>query len=222
MSNFEKELLDIIVEKETVLFEIERVLFTKRYKLSQKHFEIFAVQSITMVYAIWEGFVQQACQLYISELNQQKIEFHRFSDGIVIFHMESKFRQLREYPDKDKRKTAFYLELEQFFANKHHDLSSTINTESNVGFEVLNKILNKLSLETFTPYWENYQHPTSLEQSLTNFLRYRNGVAHGGDTSSEEKVTHDVYVKYKNMVVDLMYGIHSRMITGLDEKSYLK
>ncbi len=67
MSDFEEKLLEIIEERQTVLFEIERALFTKRYKLSKKHFEIFAVQSVTMIYSIWEGFIQQAFQLYITD-----------------------------------------------------------------------------------------------------------------------------------------------------------
>jgi len=66
MFDFEKELLEIIEEREMVLFEIERTLFTKRYNLSRKHFEIFAVQSIAMIYSIWEGFIQQTFQLYIT------------------------------------------------------------------------------------------------------------------------------------------------------------
>ncbi|MCP4353276.1 MAG: hypothetical protein GY795_48110 [Desulfobacterales bacterium] len=54
------------------------------------------------------------------------------------------------------------------------------------------------------------------------FLRYRNGIAHGGDISSEEKVTQEVYKKYKNLLTDLMYEIRFKMITGLEDKTFLK
>jgi len=159
MSDFEKKLLEIIEERETVLFEIERALFTRRYNLSQKHLEIFAVQSITMIYSIWEGFIQQAFQLYITELNSKEIEFKNFRDEIVIFHIENTFKQLREYPEKENRKVKFYSELNNFFSNKYHSLYSQINTENNVSFEILNKILKSFCLKPFDEHWKNYRHP---------------------------------------------------------------
>ena len=55
IEEFETKLIGLIEERQTVIFEIERALFTKRYKLSNKHFEIFAVQSIAMLYSITTG-----------------------------------------------------------------------------------------------------------------------------------------------------------------------
>ncbi|HAO20803.1 MAG TPA: hypothetical protein DCQ37_10285 [Desulfobacteraceae bacterium] len=223
MFDFEKELLEIIEEREMVLFEIERTLFTKRYNLSRKHFEIFAVQSIAMIYSIWEGFIQQTFQLYITELNRKKVELQDFSDEIIIFHMENTFKQFKDYPQKEKRKTNFYSQLSLFFLTKNYTLYSQINTEDNLGFDILNKILKTFSLDPFTEHWKKYKHPNpNLKESLNTFLRYRNGVAHGGDISSEEKVTQEVYVKYKNLVRDLMYEIQLKMVTGLKDKTYLR
>jgi len=223
MFDFEKELLEIIEEREMVLFEIERTLFTKRYNLSRKHFEIFAVQSIAMIYSIWEGFIQQTFQLYITELNRKKVELQDFSDEIIIFHMENTFKQFKDYPQKEKRKTNFYSQLSLFFLTKNYTLYSQINAEDNLGFDILNKILKTFSLDPFTEHWKKYKHPNpNLKESLNTFLRYRNGVAHGGDISSEEKVTQEVYVKYKNLVRDLMYEIQLKMVTGLKDKTYLR
>ncbi len=89
--------------------------------------------------------------------------------------------------------------------------------------EVLNKLLKTFSLEPFVQHWDKYKHPASnLKESLTTFLRHRNGVAHGGDISSEEEVTQEVYKKYKNLVLDLMHEIHVKMVTGLQNRTYLK
>ena len=60
MNDFDVAIQEAIEERLTVLFEIERSIFTKRYSLSLKHQEIFATQSISMFYSIWEGFVQTA------------------------------------------------------------------------------------------------------------------------------------------------------------------
>ena len=40
---------------------------------------------------------------------------------------------------------------------------------------------------------------------LDTFIRYRNGVVHGGEVSSKEKVIQDVFSKYRILIEDLMY-----------------
>ena len=189
MEEFEQKILELIEEREKNLFEIERTLFTKRYKLSQIHFEIFAVQSITMIYAIWEGYTQRAFQLYISELNSLDMNFNEFNNEIKTFHLENQFKQFNEYPRKDTRKYAFFDALFNFNRQDKHNLYPKINTQSNLGFDTLNSILKAFKLELFTK-WHTYTYPSkSLEDQLTMFLEYRNGIAHGGDISSNEKVT---------------------------------
>jgi len=64
--------------------------------------------------------------------------------------------------------------------------------------------------------------PDSLQETMTTFLRYRNGIAHGGDISSEEKVAIDVFIKYKLLVNDLMYEILNKMSDGIQTKRYEK
>jgi len=221
MNELSKRIQDIIEERQKVLFELERVLFTKRYNLSKKHLEILAVQSIPIVYSIWEGFIQTVFGLYIDELNKLNINFNQFSDEIIIHHMESTFKQLIEYPQQPSKKINYFNKLERFYNNEKVELSRLINTESNVGFEVLNKLLKNFSLEVFPKHWGQYTHPSpNLEETLLTFLRYRNSVAHGGDITSEESVTQEVFVKYKNLVINLMYSIHDRMIAGLENETY--
>ncbi|MBW1649684.1 MAG: hypothetical protein JRJ44_03195 [Deltaproteobacteria bacterium] len=223
MSDFENELLKIIEERQSALFEIERVVFTKRYNLSRKHFEIFSIQSIAMIYSIWEGFIQNAFRLYLDELNKKKIEFQKFGDSIVIFHMENTFKQLKLYPQKDNGKISFYLKLKDFFSNKYHPVSSKIDLKNNVNFEVLNKILKAFCLKPFKTHWKDYNHPNpNLKDCMYDFLRYRNSVAHGGDISSYEKVTHKVYKKYKKLVIDLMYEIQNKIAAGIKDETFLK
>lgn len=223
MIDFEKEHLNLIEDRVSVLFEIERVLFTKRYKLSKKHLDIFTVQSIAMIYSIWEGFIQQSFQLYIRYLNSLNIKFNEFSDGITMFHMENTFKQLKEYPEKNNKKIRYFESLEKHFLQEYHEIYSVIDTNSNVSFEVLNSLLEQFSLGKFPEHWDKYTYPNpNLRQTMSTFLRYRNGVAHGGDISSEEKVTKEVFNRYRALVNDLMYEIHLKFIDGIDHKVYLK
>ena len=223
MIDFESEHWSLIEERQHVLNEIERVLFTKRYKLSKKHLDIFTVQSVAMIYSIWEGFIQQSFQLYIKYLNSLNIKFKEFSNEIIMFHMENTFKQLREYPDKSSKKIKYFESLEKHFLEEYHEIYSVIDTGSNVSFEVLNSLLEQFSLEKFPEYWDIYTYPNAnLKQTMSTFLRYRNGVAHGGDISSEEKVTQEVFNKYKLLVNNLMHEIHLKFIFAINNKVYLK
>ncbi len=215
------KLLDLIEQKETVFFEIERVLFTKRYKLSKKHSNIFSVQSISMIYSIWEGFIQQAFQLYIDKLNTLNIDFNNLSANIRIFHIENSFKQFTQYPKNSNKKNEFYNNLEIFFSKKQHILYRQINTQNNISFKILNHLLNSFCLLPFNKYWKTYNYPNpNLEEQMNTFLRYCNGIAHGGDISSEEKVSQLVYKKYRLLIADLMYEIRNKMIAGINTESY--
>ena len=223
MDDFDVAIQEAIEERLTVLFEIERATFTKRYSLSLKHQEIFATQSISMIYSIWEGFVQTSFNLYIDELNKIDIEFHTFCDGIVIYHMENSFRQLREYPNKDKQKIKFFKDIKAFHNGSSKPISRVVNTQSNVSFSVLNKLLKTFSLEQFPEHWKDYKHPNpNLKESMDFFLKLRNTVAHGGDLVSEEKVNQNVYNRFRNLVRDLMYEIRLKMLDGLERQTFLQ
>ena len=81
----------------------------------------------------------------------------------------------------------------------------------------------QFSLQPFPEHWGSYTYPnTNLKETLNTFLRYRNGVAHGGDVSSEEKITQDVYAKYRMLVNDLMYATHDKFLEGIQNRTYMK
>lgn len=221
--DFEEEHQELLSDYEKAASEIEYIIFTKRYHLAKKHVAILSTQSISMLYSYWEGYVQKSFQLYAEYINEQRVSFNDFSDDIKVRYMDSNFKQFRDYPKKKEKKINFFALLKHHYEEDIHEIPAVVNTESNVSFEVLNKLLEQFSLETFPEYWGDYRHPNpSLKEMMNTFLRYRNGVSHGGDISSEEKVTQEVYSKYRIMVKDLMYEMHNRFLNGISEQPYLK
>jgi hypothetical protein len=221
MHDLDIALQEAIEERSTVLFEIERALFTGRYSLSSKHQEIFSTQSISMIYAVWEGFVQTSFNLYIDELNKINLEFYDFCDDIIIYHIENSFKQFKDYPASEKKKIKFFKELKNFHVGDNYSISRIINTQSNVSFNVLNKLLKTFSLAPFPEHWKDYKHPNpNLKESMDLFLRLRNTVAHGGDLVSDEKVNQSVYGRFNRLVTDLMYEIRLKMLDGLAGKTF--
>jgi hypothetical protein len=97
------------------------------------------------------------------------------------------------------------------------EFSATVNTESNVGFEVLNKILQKLGLEKIQEYPEPRY---SLKAELKHLLEVRNAIAHGND--SAVVVKRDDLDKVIKLVEILMDLILEKIINGIETKAYLK
>ena len=71
--DFEDKSIILIEESQEVITEIERAIFTNRYNLSIKHFKIFSKNSISILYSIWEGFIQKIFGLYIDEINKEEL-----------------------------------------------------------------------------------------------------------------------------------------------------
>ncbi|NER08009.1 MAG: hypothetical protein F6K17_38395, partial [Okeania sp. SIO3C4] len=179
--------------------------------------------SIAMAYAIWEGFIQTAFSNYLEELSKKGKHILEFKEQFLVFDIENRFKQLFEYPKNSSKKAEFFGKLKEYFDKESHELYSPIDTESNVGFDVLNKIMLSFCLDKFPEHWKTYRGPEpSLKVMLKRFLDYRNAIAHGQDITSQEKVTQQVYAKFRGLVLDLMYEIQDRMLKALEEESYLK
>ncbi|MFO0055478.1 MAG: hypothetical protein ACK53Q_21435, partial [Dolichospermum sp.] len=75
-------------------------------------------------------------------------------DSIIIYHIESTFPQFKQYPDADKfnKKVNFFNRLSVFYKTNPLEISPKINTESNVGFKVLNRILTDFNLDKIIEY----------------------------------------------------------------------
>jgi hypothetical protein len=214
-----------IEERSRAIYVIERVFFTGLYNFNNRHKEVLLIHTIPILYSLWEGFIQHSFQSYIDWLNRQPIRYEDLKDSIAVTYVEKCFPQFNSYPSsepkKNTKKRSFFRDLNFFFAKEKIAIPRVVNTESNVSFNVLNGLLLTYSLEVFPEYYKQYTNPTNLKSILDTFLRYRNGIAHGGDVSSEDKITHDTFVKYKDLVLFLMAEVESRIINGAENNSHL-
>lgn len=137
--------------------------------------------------------------------------------------MENSFKQFKEYPQKSGKKAHFFNELSMFYEEDVHTLYPKVDTESNLGFDVMNRLLEQFGVKKFPECWEEYKYPNlTLKVMLKDLLRYRNAISHGGDLTNEEIVTQDVYNKYKKLIIDLMYGVHDALMEAINFETYKK
>ena len=220
---FIKEHLDLIDEYCVDMATIERAIYINANVFTSTQRDILFTHSIAMLYSIWEGFVTKSFSLYIDFINGQGISYDRLNGNLLIYIMEHRFKQFKEYPEKDNKKTKFFTELYAHCQSGIPQIEHIVDTEDNVGFEVLNKLLKAFGLKEFNERWKSYNYPRpTLKDIMKTFLIYRNAVAHGGDISNEEAMTQDKYNIYRTLIRDLMYGMHERFLDGISEKTYMK
>ena len=222
MVDFASEHANSISESCADMLNIERAVFINSSSFMQAQKVLLAKHSVVILYSIWEGFVTKSFQLYIEYLNNQMLTYDKLIDSILIYNMENRFRQFKNYPIDINKKGKFISSLYNHCQSNIVQIPTMVNTESNVDFKVLNRLLCTFGLETFPENWEEYKYPqTSLKVTLNDFLRYRHTVAHGGDIA-EEEITQKNYSKYRKLVRDLMYGMHDKFLYGISNETYKK
>ena len=122
-----------------------------------------------------------------------------------MFNTELRFRQFRQYPLKHTHKASFFEKLRQFYKAETFEIIPIVSTESNVGFKVLNRIMEDFNLETIPDYpkpKENY----SLKQELDRFLlKIRNDIAHGNNPITVKREDLERAIILVEMLMDLVY-----------------
>ena len=179
--------------------------------------------SIPAIYAIWEGFVTTVFRTYIATLNELNLTFDSVCEPILVYHFEKSFSQLKEYPKDNDKKVKFFKNLASFYNNPNPiiTLKCAINTESNVYFHVINRILPEFNLTKIEDKQIEYpelQIKSSLLQELKRLVDNRNAIAHGQNSIL---INRSDLERAINLIETLMDLVFDRIIEGFENKSYL-
>ncbi|ENL8515693.1 hypothetical protein AB6H97_002732 [Providencia rettgeri] len=182
---------------------------------------------ICLLYAHIEGFVKFSFGLYIESINGLKLKCQDVKPVLVaaVYHKDftkltdpdakSKLFIKKAQEDKYIRKICLQ---EEFFERINDVLSAEIkiddgyiNTESNVGREVLEKLLYQVGL--------SHKSLNNTVGPLSKLLNKRNGIAHGIDKSV---IDSEQYDEYFNCALDIMSELTSVLFLAYSQKDYLK
>lgn len=171
-----------------------------RYSFRRADKEEWLRCAFPVIYAEWEGFFCSSMALYFRQINRLNLGFYDIHPNYFVRNAEKNFRQLKEYPIEINRKHTFLRKLYDYF---HNDLilRTDVNTENNLGFNVMNTILVTLNMQKIEDHL--YHDDYSLKDDMNKFLLdTRNGIAHGNPsrTLKMEDITHAI-----RLVKDLMH-----------------
>jgi len=214
LTYLEEEIMSDIDERKTLMSKTRTLC--PRYNFSEEDERFFLNYSIAIIYSIWEGFIQTSFQAYVRELNKLGLTIDTVCKPILVCHIESTFKQFKQYPTKFKNKVSFFDKLNQFRQSNTFVIRAAVNTESNVGFNVLNRILEESGLEKIPEYPELRY---SLRTELDNFLlKIRNASSHGDNSVVVNRDDLDRAIKLVETLMDLVF---ERIKAGFKKKSYL-
>lgn len=173
--------------------------------------------SFPIIYAEWEGFFVTAFQLYLREINKLGLRINELSKHYLLRETECRFTQLKEYPKELKKRQNFLQSLMTYFREDNPMmLKMDVNTESNLGFGIMNGILSYFNLREIDEHIDRDAY--SLKDDMNNFmLHIRNGIAHGDPTITA--CTADI-TKAVALVKRLMYLIEDVLCEGFDNEVY--
>ena len=173
--------------------------------------------SFPIIYAEWEGFFVASFQLYLREINKLGLKIHELSKHYLLRETECRFKQLKEYPKEAKKKQKFLQNLMAYFRDDNPMmLKMDVNTESNLGFGIMNGILGYFNLNEVEEHIDHDNY--SLKDDMDKFmLHIRNGIAHGDPTIL---ATTDDITKAVALVKRLMHIIEETLCDGFDNEVY--
>lgn len=190
-----------------------------RYLFREEDMQTWLRCAFPIIYAEWEGFFVYALSLYFREVNKLHLTLDDLHDLYFIRNAEKIFKQLNEYPKQGKpqKKNSFLRKMLDYFRNTGDvELNAEINTNSNLGFGVMNTILGHLGMKKIE---EHIHHDVySLKADMDKFLLdKRNGLVHG-DPASTVKIA-DI-TQAISLVELLMQETKESILDGFQSEVY--
>ena len=134
--------------------------------------KFFIRAGVTLVYAHWEGFIKASSEQYLSFVHHRGHTYRELKSCFAVFGLKGNLQTLSDSRKTNPNIKAFDFILSQLGKPAHMQMSSAINTESNLTSKVFTNIATSLDIDV-----ERYSTKFNLiDESLVN---RRNKVAHG-------------------------------------------
>lgn len=166
-------LLEVIAEN----LDQRRLEFTNIRRVIMKFLDgplepAAARMAIPMIYAIWEGFVKEVCQLYLEYIEGSVSKAAHLHPAVLGHMWTPELRPLTGGLNFSKKKSVATMALAAANAPvEFRDTEKEVNTKSNLNYVVLEDIADHLCLDI--------SQLAGWRTSLNSLVHLRNNIAHG-------------------------------------------
>ncbi|MDR4498350.1 MAG: MAE_28990/MAE_18760 family HEPN-like nuclease [Candidatus Scalindua sp.] len=205
----QEEIADNLDKRRFEITNLHRVLLN----YTGKPLESTALRmAIPLLYANWEGYVREVCQLYLEYIESTGVQVRNLKPGLLGYLWTPALKPLIGGLDFEKKKIIAELALNCMENSVHfEDSERAINTKSNLNFDVLKNISNHLCLET-----------TTLEpwkQHLNALVNIRNNIAHGSILTA---LKYYFFEEHASSLISLMEEFEKVIIQTLENNGFCK
>lgn len=176
--------------------------------LIEDDLKIFLKSIIPLLYAHWEGFVVSSLKIVFKYLNNLKLNSDNYCDIYLTTAYEQTLKSLDDSTGFDKRKKHLTNLYKEF--RKEVKLSEKIDTKSNLNFENLVEICQKINIDN-NKFNDN-------REDLNKLVHIRNSIAHGENAYSFENF--EAIKEYIELVENLMLDFQSELQDLLKQEKY--
>lgn len=155
--------------------------FNVASKANNQQAKYFVRAGVALVYAHWEGFIKTSSEMYLSYVGSRHLKYRDLKSCFALFGLKAKLSTLAESRKTSPNISAFEFILDGMDETARMNLSSAINTESNLTSKVFENIASSLDIDPRT-------YDTKFNLIDESLVKRRNQIAHGEylDISSKE------------------------------------
>ena len=177
-----------------------------QYSMTDSHKQLVMTFFIPAIYAVWEGFVVNITRNFIKLINEKKLRVNDLHISILTHALQSelKFNESRTSIESQRKLVKqIHQKLSTYF-----NIPTKIQTESNVNYKVISRILDSLNLEIIDKKYE---------AKLNKLLKFRNTIAHG---DLALPVSIEIINEFSNTIEELMNDLFLIYVNGINNEVY--
>jgi hypothetical protein len=168
--------------------------------------------SVPMIYAHWEGYVKETCQLYLEHIEASLSRVRQLQPALLGYLWTPKLKPITGGLNFERRKiVAECALLDVLRPIRFGDAEKAINTQSNLNFPALEGIAKDLCLDisSLAP-WRRY---------LDAFVQMRNNIAHG---ASPRMLSRLDFEEHAESVIGLMEGFEHVLLDAIRNANFCR
>ncbi len=188
----------------------ELVLFNSRMKRGDEFEKTLLRSSVALLYAHWEGFVKNACGLYLTFLASRRLSMQQLRPELAALALRRRLVEAAE-----TKKVAIQAEMIRDLRERASERAriptggSSVRTESNLSSTVLADILTGVGCD----YTRYEQYADLIDDQL---VASRNRIAHG-DNSYIRRPEWD---ELSRQILWIMEDIATQLLNAAVEETY--
>ena len=174
-------------------------------KTNSPYFKTHLRTGIVLLYAHWEGFIKNSCELYLSYIKYLRLKYEDLEENIIALSLKGILNEFEQ-----TNKSTIHCQIVSFLLNHLGERANVpndnvIRTGSNLNSHILKEILTSVGLD-----YSDYELKNNLIDTV--LLKNRNSIAHGEYLDLDEIDFNDLHTEIVSMMDDIKNKLSNMVV----------